>query len=155
VLFSIAKPARGRASVWDIVDDRLNLAAAARGDANPEDSSLLGYECGRAAAFMEGTLIPMVKDYRIDVVYGSDDLYFSQTGFKRFAELLRSSANAAELTRLENSGHMVLLDGKAETVKSMIGGFCSPNPAPRPSPKKRRLSGACRLSRIMLFFYCA
>ncbi len=120
VRFSWAAPAPGRASVWDIVDTERNLATAARGDANPEDATEYGYRNALAARLMEEAILPAVSGYDVRIVCGGRDLYFAQSGFDRFATALRSGGNRVELTRLEGSGHMVLLDAEEDRAWAIL-----------------------------------
>jgi pimeloyl-ACP methyl ester carboxylesterase len=120
LLFSDATAAPGRASAWDIVNEERNLAVAKRGDVNPEDSSRYGRLNEIVAEYAERSLIPKLSGYRIDVVCGDSDLYFSQEGFERFAGLLHAAGNEVTMTRLIESGHMVLLDNGANRVRAII-----------------------------------
>jgi len=120
VLFSMAAPAPGRASVWDIVNNEKNLAMAARNDTNPEDSSRYGYINEKVAAYIETRLLPKLGGMNCTVVCGDSDLYFAQTGFDHFTEVLRSAGASVSFTRIKNSGHMVLLDNGENEVKAII-----------------------------------
>lgn len=120
VLFSMATPAPGRASVWDIVNTEKNLAMAARNDTNPEDASRYGYINEKVAAYIETRLLPKLNGMNCTVICGDSDLYFSQSGFDHFAEILRNAGATVSFTRIPNSGHMVLLDNGEETVKAII-----------------------------------
>jgi len=122
--FTYAKPAKSRASVWDIVNRKNNLATYKRGDANPEDSADLGNRSNKAAVFMEKTIIPLIANYNIDIIWGDSDLYFAQSGFKSFADSL-SQNNQVKTEILKNSGHMVLLDNEAEKLKVIIEKCCT------------------------------
>jgi len=128
VRFSRASPAPGRASLWDIVDRERNLAMAARGDANPEDSSEYGYRNALAARRMREELLPKVMDYEVTLVYGDQDLYFTREGFERLAERLRGAGNRVGLLRLEGSGHMVLLDAQADRAWAALYGALGLSP---------------------------
>ena len=120
VLFSMATPAPGRASVWDIVNRDKNLAMAARNDTNPEDSSRYGYINEKVAAYIETKLLPKLKGMDCTVVCGDSDLYFAQSGFDHFVEILKNAGATVSFTRIPNSGHMVLLDNGEETVKNIV-----------------------------------
>lgn len=126
LLFSMASPAPGRASVWDIVNTEKNLAMAARNDTNPEDASRYGYINEQVARYIEERLVPKLGGMDCAVVCGDSDLYFAQSGFDRFADLLRKAGAGVSFTRIENSGHMVLLDNGEAQVKNIILGVLNP-----------------------------
>ncbi len=119
MLFSWAQPAPNRDSIWDIINTEMNLKMAKRDDANPEDSSELGYKSENAAFWMQDNLIPLIKNMNIKIFWGDCDLYFSQEGFKKISSEL-SEKNNVETFILENSGHMVLLDNQKNVIKRMI-----------------------------------
>lgn len=120
VLFSMAAPAPGRASVWDIVNNEKNLQMAARNDTNPEDSSRYGYINEKVAQYIETRLLPKLGGMDCTVICGDSDLYFSQAGFDHFAEVLRNAGAKVSFTRIQNSGHMVLLDNGENEVKAIV-----------------------------------
>jgi hypothetical protein len=120
-IFLFTKPAipPNRKSVWDIVNDEKNLYYAKNFPINPEDSSELGYRSQKAALFMEKNILPFIKNLNIFIAWGDQDLYFSQKGFENFVKIL-SNQNNVEYLKLENSGHMVLLDNGEKILKERI-----------------------------------
>jgi len=118
-LFTKPSAAPNRKSVWDIVNDEKNLFYAKNFPINPEDSSELGYKSEKAAIFMEKNILPFIKDLNIFVSWGDQDLYFSQKGFENFVKIL-SNKNKVESLKLENSGHMVLIDNGEKILKGRL-----------------------------------
>lgn len=120
ISFTKPAPAPDRVSVWDIVNPEKNKKMAQRFPINPEDKAHHGVQVQETAALMENTLFPQIKEMRILVVNGDSDLYFSQSGFKRTADLLKNNGNSVEHIVLKNSGHMVLADNGENKLKTMI-----------------------------------
>jgi pimeloyl-ACP methyl ester carboxylesterase len=118
-LFTKPSAAPNRKSVWDIVNDEKNLYYAENFPINPEDSAELGYKSQKAAVFMEKNILPLIKNLTIFVAWGDQDLYFSQKGFENFVNIL-SSQNKVESLKLDNSGHMVLLDNGEKILKEKL-----------------------------------
>lgn len=118
LLFSETQPAPGRETVWDIVDPQRNRQVFAQNDINPEDSSVFGYKVEQAAAYLERELVPQVTGMKVFMVWGDQDLYFSQEGYASFARQL-SVNNTVKTLVLEKSGHMVLLDAGQDRLKSI------------------------------------
>lgn len=118
-LFTKPSPAPNRESVWDIINKEKNLYYAKNFPINPEDSAELGYKSEKAAFFMEKEILPYIKNLNIFVSWGDNDLYFSQKGFENFVNIL-SKNNKVEYLKLQNSGHMVLLDNGEFILKEKI-----------------------------------
>ncbi|MCX8059412.1 MAG: hypothetical protein N3A58_08370 [Spirochaetes bacterium] len=118
-LFTKPSPAPNRASVWDIVNKEKNLYYANNFPINPEDSAELGYRSQLAAKFMENNILPFIKNMNIFIAWGDSDLYFSQKGFENFVNIL-SKNNTVNYLKLNNSGHMVLLDNGEKILKEKI-----------------------------------
>jgi pimeloyl-ACP methyl ester carboxylesterase len=123
VWFAMARAAPDRASVWDIVNREKNLEMAALDDINPEDSTRLGSISEKAGRYVEESLAPRVRNMPILMSWGDSDLYFSQRGFERLAELFRTGGNRVETMQLRNSGHMVLLDNESARLKARLLAF--------------------------------
>jgi|GEM_PF-5797570 len=68
---------------------------------------------------MEKNILPFIKNLNIFIAWGDQDLYFSQKGFENFVKIL-SNQNNVEYLKLENSGHMVLLDNGEKILKERI-----------------------------------
>jgi pimeloyl-ACP methyl ester carboxylesterase len=96
---------------------------AALDDINPEDSTRLGSISEKAGRYVEESLAPRVRNMPILMSWGDSDLYFSQRGFERLAELFRTGGNRVETMQLRNSGHMVLLDNESARLKARLLAF--------------------------------
>ena len=120
VSFTKTVAAPGRYSVWDIVNEKKNRAIAANNWLNPEDSSDGAYTVEKTSAYMEGDLMPLIRNKKITVVWGDSDLYFNQNGFTHFAAILRRAGNTVSEMPIKNSGHMVLLDNGQDMLEKYI-----------------------------------
>lgn len=105
-----------RASVWDIVNDEINKEYAATGMVNPEDNAHQAYLSERAAAYLEAELLPLIQGRDISVIWGQEDLFFSQEGFRHFSDILEKGENRVTARGLPRTGHMVLLDNGRATA---------------------------------------
>ncbi|NMC68020.1 MAG: hypothetical protein GYA61_07325 [Spirochaetales bacterium] len=101
------------------MNDEKNLFYAKNFPINPKDSAELSYKSEKAAIFMEKNILPFIKDLNIFVSWGDQDLYFSQKGFENFVKIL-SNKNKVESLKLENSGHMVLIDNGEKILKGRL-----------------------------------
>ncbi|PKL18263.1 MAG: hypothetical protein CVV49_06675 [Spirochaetae bacterium HGW-Spirochaetae-5] len=120
VAFTKPAPSPNRVSVWDIVNPEKNKKMAERFPINPEDKAHHGVQVQETAELMESRLLPQIKRTVVLVVNGDSDLYFSQNGFARTAELLKNNGNSVKHVVLKNSGHMVLADNGEDQLKAMI-----------------------------------
>jgi pimeloyl-ACP methyl ester carboxylesterase len=120
MLFAETATPPTRASPWDIVNHEINKKILARNDGNPEDSVRYGVQSEEAGNWMEANLLPQVHNYPISIFYGDSDLYFADRGFQNLANLLTQNGNRVAVSKLPNSGHMVLLDNQAELVRRGI-----------------------------------
>lgn len=120
VKFSYASPASGRKSIWDIVNEEKNINTDKLNNANLEDSAAYGYQVEKVAKWIETVLIPKISNMNITLVWGEEDLYFSQQGFINLAKLLKDNGNIIDELSLKNSGHMVLLDNGEDILKKLI-----------------------------------
>ncbi|MFP4365318.1 MAG: hypothetical protein ACLFR1_15760 [Spirochaetia bacterium] len=121
-IIAFTKPgaAPSRESVWDIVNPNINRLYNAMDLVNPEDNATQAYLSELTAEYLETGLAPLVSDCQVSVVWGDDDLFFTQEGFENLATILEQSGNSVETRALDDSGHMVLLDNSAEAAWSQI-----------------------------------
>ena len=54
------------------------------------------------------------------ILYGENDLYFNEKGFRNLANKLRKAGNVVDDIMLKKTGHMLLFDNKEKAAKRMI-----------------------------------
>lgn len=115
MLYNKAQAAPNRASQYDIVNRDASRYWIAKPYVNAEDSMKQGYMTNVAAKFMEARIVPNVKGMKIQMIWGDDDLFFAQDGFKNLAALL-GKTNSVKTMVMKSAGHSILLDNGHEKV---------------------------------------
>lgn len=112
-----------RAGLWDIVNVENNKRiwdSLAKNIINWEETLKSSVQVQEVARYMEKDLVPQVKNKRIYICYGDDDLYFSQKGFKDLGAIFKKAGNRVTMKRIMKSGHMVLFDNGGPEVKKLF-----------------------------------
>lgn len=112
-----------RAGLWDIVNEENNKVVwdtIAKDIINWEETLGSSVQVQKVADYMEKDLVPQVKNSRIFICYGDDDLYFSQAGFEGLGKRFKDSGNDVTMMKMDDSGHMILFDNGAPAVKKKV-----------------------------------
>lgn len=112
-----------RAGMWDVVNDEKNKAAWNRYGTrvvNWEENLHQAVRVREAAKYMEETLISKVSGQKIIIMYGDDDLFFSQDGFNNLVQKFKAAGNTVEEIKLKDTGHMILNDNGGDNAKRII-----------------------------------
>ena len=119
IMFTRSSVSKNRVNEYDIVNADSAVLYKNKGYTNLEGNVKQAYTTHLAAIYLEEKLIPQLKGMHIQMFWGDDDLYFSQTGFKNLYNLL-AIHNKVKMTVQHKAGHAVLIDNGADKIWKRI-----------------------------------